>query len=42
VIVDDGEAEVEIVRAIAGGPLFEVTDELRVGDDVCVIDIGNG
>ena len=30
VVVDDGE----LVRTIAFGPLCEVIDELRVGDDV--------
>ena len=41
-IVDDGEAEVKVVRAIARGPLLEVIDKLLIRDDVSVIDIANG
>lgn len=41
-IVDDGETEVQVWSLITLGPLFEVTGELCVRDDVRVIDRADG
>jgi len=41
-IVDDSETEVQLRVLVFPGPVFKMADELRVRDDVCVIDGADG